>query len=483
MGIQIKNKDKWSRVLLWGSIFVSTLILLSLCFNEGLDYDEAYSYRTVHDNSITGIWNVILQAKDTDIPLWYCSLKVWSWFFGESFFAYKMFSLAGTVATMVLGSTLIRRIWGNKTALLFILSVSLSPALMHISVNIRMYTWTIFLVTLCALTAYLIVQNPGRRGLWLLLFLTTIASLFSHYFTAFCLLFIYLYLFIELLRTAKKHIWKMLASGAISAAFFLIWLFCADFFHLVEGEEATALSMEKVDFEDMFWFVFHTNVENSHYMGIGIVLLAFVCLLLFRARFRPGERRFLLLCLGIFPASYLTAGILASAANHFFIPRHVMHGVGLMWLGLAIIFSKVNWKTCAAYLLYIVIMAVSSYGISYKTEYLTIPYLEETKEFIADNMEPGDVVIYNSDDRFGLLYGCYMPEQIFYYFTEVPDLQELAGKRVWFFLCRDLFFTEETREQYGITYENMGHYGFQIMGDSTDFDILRLEIRGMENEN
>ena len=73
-------------------------------------------------------------------------------------------------------------------------------------------------------------------------------------------------------------------------------------------------------------------------------------------------------------------------------------------------------------------MGVSAYGISYHEEYGTISYLEETKAFIAENMEPGDVVVYDTDSRFGQLFGCYMPDQIFYTMEEVPDLEELVGK-------------------------------------------------------
>ena len=119
-------------------------------------------------------------------------------------------------------------------------------------------------------------------------------------------------------------------------------------------------------------------------------------------------------------------------------------------------------------------MGVSSYGISYHEEYSTIPHLEETKAFIAENMEPGDVVVYDTDSRFGQLFGCYMPDQIFYTMEEVPDLEELVGKRVWYFQCFGHLLEES--DKYTVTYENMGHYGFQYMDGNTDFDILKVNI-------
>lgn len=89
-------------------------------------------------------------------------------------------------------------------------------------------------------------------------------------------------------------------------------------------------------------------------------------------------------------------------------------------------------------------------------------------------MEPGDVIVYDTDWRFGQLFGCYMPDQTFYTMEEVPDLAELAGKRVWYFQCFGHLLDES--DKYTVTYENMGHYGFQYMDGNTDFDILKVEI-------
>ena len=156
------------------------------------------------------------------------------------------------------------------------------------------------------------------------------------------------------------------------------------------------------------------------------------------------------------------AALLALHASHFFTYRHVMHSMGLFWLGMAIILSRINLQEWIACLSFTVWMGVSAYGISYHEEYGTISYLEETKAFIAENMEPGDVVVYDTDSRFGQLFGCYMPDQIFYTMEEVPDLEELVGKRVWSFQCFGHLLEES--DKYTVTYEN------------TDFDILKVNI-------
>lgn len=189
-----EKKHKIATIGLWLILILCTAVLFSLCLSEGIDYDEAYSYRTAHDNTMMGIIRVVLAAHDTDVPVWYMGLRLWSFLVGDGIIAYKMFALLGTVLSMLLGPVVIRRQWGAKTAALYMIMVSLTPAMMKISVNNRMYSWTVFGVTVCGLTAYFLRERLNSKALWTILFLTTFCGIFSHYFTAFSYLFISVYL-------------------------------------------------------------------------------------------------------------------------------------------------------------------------------------------------------------------------------------------------------------------------------------------------
>lgn len=474
-----EKKNCIRQIVLWATLLLCTAIMISLCFDEGIDLDEAYSYRTVHGNTLGGIVHKIIEAHDTDIPLWYCALRVWTWIFGESWFSYKLSVVLGNVATMLLGATVIRKNWGYWTAILFMIPASLSPALLRVGVNVRMYAWTVFLVTACALIAYELIKAPGKPKLWFLLFLTTLSALFCHYFTAFCHLFIYLYLLLELWKYDRKHVWKVFTSGIASIVPFFIWLLVSDFFHLTKSAGDTRPMQFRFDVEEFLYFMFYTNkITYGLLFGAILCLMAVIALIYHWKKFGKGEGGFVLLCLGMFFATYTMASLMASISVHFFTPRHIMHAVSLMWLGIAIVLPRINISVTVSYLLYLAALSWGSYEMSYAVEYTTTPYLEETKEFIAENIHPGDIIIYNSEPGFDLLYGCYMPEQEYIYFPELTDIQALAGKRVWFLLCKEEFFTEEEQEMYGITYRKEGHYGFQIIGDCTDFDLLRVEVEG-----
>ena len=326
--ITSEKKHKIETIALWMILILCTAVLFSLCLNEGIDYDEAYSYRTAHDNTMLGIIRVVLDAHDTDVPVWYMGLRLWSFLVGDGIIAYKMFALLGTVLSMLLGPTVIRKQWGSKTAALYMILVSLSPAMMKISVNNRMYSWTVFGVTVCGLTAYFLREHMNSRILWMILFLTTFCSIFSHYFTAFSYLFIYLYLLVVIWQQDRKQIWKPLVCGGSVVLLFVAWLIRSDFFHLLVSD-GNPTNQYKFGIYEFFDFIFGTRVKYATKMGELLFVLTLVCAILFWKRLGRRNGVFAVLCTCIFPVSYLMAALLALHASHFFTYRHVMHSMGL----------------------------------------------------------------------------------------------------------------------------------------------------------
>lgn len=475
------KREKIYMALLLVITAVCVLIMLTLCFDQGIDFDEAYSYRAARDYTVGQIIEKIVVDHDTDVPLYYCALRIWICLFGDSFMACRLFSVAGTAASMLLGLTVIRKLWGYRTAALFIISTSLAPAMLHVGVNIRMYSWTSFLVTASAVLAFCIVQDTRRRYQWVLLWLCTFAGLFSHYFTAFCYLVIYVYLLVQLFYYEKKALWKVFVCGLSALAPLIIWMLVSDFFHFVQSE-GKELGETSVFFRYLLDYMFKTDIMGSVWLGFLLVVMALAgALLFYRKRKQRGERAFILMCVTAIFVIYFIALGLTAFATHFFTVRHIMHAIGIMWLGIAIVLPRINWPAYLSGLAIVTGICCSNYKREYRDAYSTTPYLEETVQFIREEMQPGDTVIYTAIQMFDLLYGCYMPEQNFLHLREVDDIQALAGKRVWFFSTdHTIFFEQEDVEKYGISSQNMGHYGFQIISNCTDFDILRLEIRGAE---
>jgi len=483
-----RSKTEW----VWTVIFIVTFlavvgILLTLCADEGIDYDEAYSFHSARDYTQFGIVKKMIDDYDTDVPLYYNALRVWILLFGgigHRFFAARCFSVAGTVASMILGVTVIRKHWGNMTALFFMIAVALAPAMLHVSVNIRMYSWTNFLVTASAVLIYELAMDPDDKKKWVLLGLCTVAGLFTHYFTAFAFAFLYLYLLIALFRdkNGRRSVWKVFVCGGVPVAALSVWVILSGFLHLV-NTDTSEVEIKGVALKQLFYYLFQTDMKFDLIIGGTLVAAALTGAVILMRKER-GEKRdaiFACTCVLVIFLSYIAGRIASSFASHFFIARHIMHSAGIMWLGIAIVFPKINLRVYLAGLAVLTSICYSNYMSEYESAYRDTPYMEETKEFIATQMEPGDIVIYSTEKKYYRLYKCYMPDQEFMWLWEMSDeeIAELAGKRVWYFSTNwKEYFTDEQVEKYGISAVNMGHYGFQIMDNCADFDLLRLEIGG-----
>lgn len=478
---------KWLRpALVWGTVVLCTVIMLSLCFNDAVDYDEAYAVTTVRGNSLQGVWNRILGDYDTDIPLWYWMARIWTYIFGESIFSFKIFSLVGSVCTLVLGATAVFRKWGARAAVLFVIPISLAPAFLHYNISIRMYSWLFFFTLASALLAYALVEKPERNLWWVLLFVVTTMALTSHLMMAFHFLFIYGYLLLELVMHHRKQTWKVFVCGIVSLIPLCVWIVISGFLHFVDTSgESHPFGFYKVDWNDAMDFLFHTELYkgDTYLYALTLLAVAAVIMILMRKKFSgKGEWFFLFVCLISYFGSYFLAAVMSSVSTHFFTPRHIMMGGVLLWLGIAVVLSRANFGVWLSSLVVIVCIGISSYGIEYRWEYESAPYMEETKEMIEREMEAGDVVIYNTESMFTKVFQCYMPEQSFVGLAAVNDtwLQEHTGEELWFFRTNREEFPQEYIDRYDIQMENIGHYGFQLIEDYTDFDVYRITIGGLD---
>lgn len=480
-----KQKNYIWLAVLCAVMILNVALMLTLCADEGIDYDESYSFKTARDFTHLQIPKKMIDDFDTDVPLYYNALRLWITLFGgigHTFFAARLFSIAGAVASMLLGILVIRRVWGNRTALFYMLAVGLAPAMLHVSVNIRMYSWTNFLLTSAALMAYFLVQNPNRRWLWILLGASTIVGLFSHYFTSFGYLAVYLYLLIALFVYDKKQLWKVFACGGCSLLPLLIWMKVSGFFHFVK-EGGEGVEIKPLSLKNLFVYLFRTDMKYWAFISICLLVCVLVGGILFfhSKEGRKGEKAFALTCMLSIFGVYLLALFLSSFASHFFTARHIMHITGMMWLGMAILLPRINFPAYLSGLLVLCSICCSNYRSEYVLAYRDTPYLEDTKKFIADEMQPGDIVIYSSPKMYSNLYSCYMPEQQFIHIKDLKNPEELSGKRVWFFMTNYFDYHDWKKKQScSIHEENVGHYGFQIMSGFTDFDLLFLEIGGAD---
>lgn len=76
----------------------------------------------------------------------FLSLKTFCSIFGYSITTTKIFSAIGYIATLFLGCTIIKKHYGSKTSIIYMLTVGAVPMMLYFSVQQRSYSWSIFLL-------------------------------------------------------------------------------------------------------------------------------------------------------------------------------------------------------------------------------------------------------------------------------------------------------------------------------------------------
>lgn len=205
------------------SIILVLLGFIMLLFNDFLNntfwYDEAYTIAMMK-YSFSDIWQIT--ATDVHPPLYYFMLKTFALVFGYSTFTLRLFSNLGVMACLVLGLFPIKRLFGAKTSLLFILLMVLMPVNQYLGVEIRMYSWAMFFVLACAVYAYEISVNTTLVNYAKATFFAICAA-YTHYYALVAVGVIFVILLTTLL-IRRKMVVRLLLFSSIFFILYSPWI-------------------------------------------------------------------------------------------------------------------------------------------------------------------------------------------------------------------------------------------------------------------
>ena len=171
----------------WAGVFLLGLGMpIAGALNGNIWYDEGYSVALVRQD-FAQIWQ--LTAIDVHPPLYYWMAHAVYLAVGESILAYRLLSVAGMVATALLGPVVVRRMFGERAGLAFSALVLFLPFSQHMAWQIRMYSWSMFTVSVCFLAALRLMSaaHANERApliAWAALGASGIASAYLHYYAA-----------------------------------------------------------------------------------------------------------------------------------------------------------------------------------------------------------------------------------------------------------------------------------------------------------
>lgn len=203
------------------------ILLLRLAFFDAVWFDETYSL-TLCKLPFRDL--VSTAALDVHPPLYYLVLRVVMLLTGGSVIACRLFSVLGLIATAALGLGCIRRDFGPRVGLLFVCIILFLPYTIAMALQIRMYSWCLFSVTLCFVYALRIVRSEyvGRAS-WVVFMLSSLSAAYLHYFGTLSAFFINAWVLLHIARLGwpREQLRCFVLSSLMQILAYMPWLVAA----------------------------------------------------------------------------------------------------------------------------------------------------------------------------------------------------------------------------------------------------------------
>lgn len=199
---------------------VLSLFSLTLIFNDNIWFDEAYTLSLIQHN-YSDIINIL--KSDMHPPLYFLSLKTFCCIFGYSITATKIFSAIGYIATLFLGCTIIKKHYGSKTSIIYMLTVGAVPMMLYFSVQQRSYSWSIFFVTLCFIESLLFIANKKFHHC-ILFAIAGLGAAYNHIYALLAVAIIFAFANIYLLIKGRNLFKRVIIADLIMVAGYSFWI-------------------------------------------------------------------------------------------------------------------------------------------------------------------------------------------------------------------------------------------------------------------
>lgn len=444
--------DEKKRKVEWWLILVGvaeSIVLLSLCFSQGVWGDEMFTFQTVDQNFRD---MTLFTARDVHPPLYYYIVKLAITVFGRNILVVKFVTAFASIGMIIFGITKVWNNWGTKTALLFLLSVICMPQMLRYSVQLRMYSWAMFFVLLTLLEFYDIVREQDCVRTWIVMILGGLAAAYTHYYALIAVGVIYSILFVHLVRNGrKKQIKKLLVVLLVSVIGYLPWLvsFVRQISMVKEDYWIEPITMHGI--LQMLLFAFLPREEILG--GLLILVYAVAGVLFIRS---PHKQQKIQDIYGVitYLGVLLVGVILSVVIRPIFVSRYLMPVMPALYLGFSILMKESKKYIYVVGVVVLLVAGMISYAEVYAEEYPK--GMKETQIYLEESISDGDVILSDFGEAVVAL-DYYYPRYLVYFYSEIETVvKEHPDKRIWLFALQEETVDELEAQGYQIDmcYEN-----------------------------
>ncbi|MCR5788745.1 MAG: glycosyltransferase family 39 protein [Lachnospiraceae bacterium] len=391
-----KKREKWILALL---LVLSAAVYISLVFNNNVWMDEAFTATLVR----TDMAGVLTRSmNDTLPPLYNILLKLATDLFGYKVPVMKLLSAFFMIATAFAGGFLVRRRFGLRAAVLFVLAVTFMPNMLFFGVEIRMYSLGFFCATLNGILAVECVKAP--RFSWFFAFtVVSVLAGYSHHFAFVTVGFVYFFLLLYYILFEREHIRRFFICLAATAVLYLPCLLVTlqqirqvnGYFSMPEVTPAVFVKYMRYPFTTGF-----TPLSVLLLLTVAALFVRLLYTLLKNKSMQPSGELYVLCCFLIYYGVLIFGTVISKLMTaNIFVDRYLFFAMGLLWLFFSIEGASLRKPLFIALVVLELLVGAVSYKTAFASEYA--PGAEELTAFLKENVREGDL-LYTIEDAEGL---------------------------------------------------------------------------------
>jgi uncharacterized membrane protein len=386
--INLSDKTYW--VINTGLIAVFAVAAGCMCFNRALWFDEVYSLGMIRRS-----WSEFfaLSLQDQHPPLYYILLKATVAMTGNCIFSMKLLSVVPSVLTLITVSVFLKKRFSSYTAMLFTLCFLTSDSILNYSLELRMYSWAFFFITIQAIAAFIYYGNGNSK--WLIFFaVASLGAAYTNLYAAFAAGIVYaIFLFYIFLNRRKQ------AVSVILTGILCVIGFSSQIYFVIHQLESTV---------DSYWIENSTNLRAmADYISIafsdGNYLVAFIWFLIFcgltlyfiKVKDKTANDLFAFSALAAVLLFWGSNMLIAVLIKPLFVGRYLLPVLPLLWLFMSIEAGR-HIKKAGAMMLICTLATMSVMQLATRT----VREVDESENFnsftecLAGNITPDDVFLF-----------------------------------------------------------------------------------------
>lgn len=349
--------------------------------------DEAYTFALIR-HSFAEVWQIT--AADVHPPLYYFLLKLLSAPFGYNLYVCRFLSALPCLLLLTVGTWQIRKLFGRRTAVLFMALYLLYPYTMLYATEVRMYSLAEMLVFFNALFAYR-CWKENKTLHWILFTLFGTAAAYTHYFALVSAAMVYGLLLVLAIFKKRELLKPWLLVSAATILLYLPWLgsFISQLVYKVNNE----YWIEPITLSTIVNYVI--TVFSANGLGTFPLYFGLAYVVALGALLLSKDKEAIAVCLFALavPLGTVAVGLAASIlVRPVFVIRYILPSIPLAVFFFALVLGRLQQEMLFSALLTVALMGGTSNALYCAKNALTQEPDKISAEFV-ENLPQADAFV------------------------------------------------------------------------------------------